>query len=153
VAPQERGVECHARAPASPRERPTSPGTRNSAAFDVHQTQGDSAMPANPIKITVHVKKSCISCTPKGGHAHLHQAQRDQIRWVSEDPAKKFTLAFSNFETGADLPWPFLEGQAGWPTADTGPLTVSVTATPLYIKYSVQVSGCDPLDPIIIVDN
>ena len=112
-------------------------------------------MPANQIKITVHVKKPYISCTPNGGNAHLHQARRDQIRWVSEapaDPAKRFTLSFTDLDTGAPVPWPFLEGQLGWPTADTGPLTVSVSATPKYIKYGVQVSGCNDLDPIIIVD-
>jgi hypothetical protein len=114
-------------------------------------------MPANQIKITVHVNKPNISCTPKGGHAYLRKAQRDQIRWVSEDPtdpAKRFTLELSNFKTGATVPWPFAEAQSGWPTADTGWLTVSsVTATPLYIKYKVQVSGCNDLDPIIIVDD
>jgi hypothetical protein len=109
-------------------------------------------MPANQIKITVHINKPNISCTPKGGHAHLHQAQQDQIRWVSEDPAKRFTLAFTDLDTGAPVPWPFREGQRTWPTADTGSLTVDVPATPRYIKYSVQVSGCNDLDPIIIVD-
>jgi hypothetical protein len=120
-------------------------------------TEGDSAMPAKPkqIKITVHVNKPNISCTPNGGGAYLRKRQLDQICWVSEDttdPAKRFTLAFTNFVTGAPLPWPFAEGQSGWPTSDTGWLTPSVTP-PTYIKYIVQVSGCSDLDPIIIVDN
>ena len=113
-------------------------------------------MPANQIKITVHVNKANIRCTPNGGNAHLHQGKRDQLQWVSEDPSDKskwFTLAFTNLDTGKPVPWPFQEAQKGWPTGDTGPLTVHVPNPQLIIKYDVQVVGSNTLDPIIIVDN
>jgi hypothetical protein len=106
--------------------------------------------------ITVHIDGPHIRCTEKGGNAHPRQHRRDQIRWVSEnptDPTKRFRLVFTDFDTEQPVPWPFEEAQPAWPTADTGPLTVHVPRFPKYIKYDVQVDGCNDLDPIIVVDN
>ena len=109
-------------------------------------------MPVKQPTITVHadLKKGVIQCTPKGGHVRCKTL--DQLQWVSEQPANKtkwFELEFKDFDSGNDIPWPFNEAVPGWPLADTGTLTIKSTGI---IKYVVKVAGCDPLDPVIIVD-
>jgi hypothetical protein len=109
-------------------------------------------MPVKQPTITVRadLKKGVIRCTPKGGHVHCKQL--DQLQWVSEEPAnmaKWFTLEFHKFDSGNEIPWPFNEAVAGWPLGDTRDLTITPTGI---IKYIVKVTGCEDLDPIIIVD-
>lgn len=102
---------------------------------------------ARKIDVTIRVNGTAIECDHDGGNAHLKRG--DQMRWHIDDTALPFTIAFSNFDTGAAAS-PFGVASIG-PTLDTGWRTVT-NANTQYCKYAVSIRGCHPLDPIIIVD-
>lgn len=97
-------------------------------------------------QVSIHVRNSNITCTPKGGN--VHPKHGDELRWFSPGPS--FNLVFTDFDSGKIL-WPFISPEPKWPVTDTGLLTLN-NDFPKYYKYVVQSAGCEDLDPIIIVD-
>ncbi len=97
-------------------------------------------------RVSIEVDGGVIVCKDKGGNVHAHR--RDQIDWVGK--RVQFTLTFADLDSGATV-WPFVGAQPQWPRAEFSGTLIDA-GVPVYYKYSVAVSGCQSLDPIIIVD-
>ena len=101
----------------------------------------------HPVTIEIS-KKGAITCKDKGGN--VHATGGDQVAWSGKNV--QFMLTFTDLDSGAKV-WPFTVGQGSvsWPCGDFN-ATLIDAGIPRYYKYTVQISGSDELDPIIIVD-
>jgi hypothetical protein len=83
----------------------------------------------------------------KGGN--VEGVSTDQVHFIGN--GVQFALGFQTFP-GGDTAWPFAEAVPTWPQPQFMGTLAKPPAEKTVYKYTVNVAGAPPLDPIIIVD-
>jgi hypothetical protein len=116
------------------------------------------------IEVKIEVDNGVIVCNVKDGKVkggNVKGSSGDEVHFIGN--GVKFSLGFVSFP-GGDAAWPF-QGptqpsfpgnppppSSFWPQPQFKATLATPPTPPAYYKYTVNVAGAPPLDPIIIVD-